>query len=133
MHDVYAALFDPDADDLRARFEASSDVLVLDYVLLSPKWRGLGVGLLAVRKLLDLLGGGCGLVVSSIAPLNPDSREFFDVPEGWIPRPADEEARKKLRRYFGRMGFGRIGRRDLDGLSLSQVTTTLPDLILPEK
>ena len=37
------------------------DLLVLDYVVLVPKWRGLKIGLLAVRKMVDLLGGGCGL------------------------------------------------------------------------
>src|SRR5262249_17268979 len=45
-HDLYAALFDPVEDDLkepiRGRFDAAeSDVLVLDYILLSPRWRGL--------------------------------------------------------------------------------------------
>src|SRR5262249_42472750 len=45
------------------------DLLVLDFVVLSPKWRRLKLGLLAVRRLVDLVGGGCGLAVSLIAPL----------------------------------------------------------------
>jgi hypothetical protein len=110
-------------------------VLVLDYVLLSPRWRGLKIGLLAARKLIDLLGGGCGLAVSWIYPLNPDADEFRKVPKGWIPCHADEagkrEARRKLRRYYRQMGFKRVGRTRLDGLSLARVTPTLADLIRP--
>jgi hypothetical protein len=80
MHDLYAALFDPAQDDLkeeiRSQFDGvEADVLVLDYVLLAPRWRGLKLGLLAARKLIDLLGGGCGLTVADIAPLNT----------AWIP------------------------------------------------
>jgi hypothetical protein len=140
MHDVYAALFDPATDDLQESVRDqidgfNSDVLVLDYILLSPRWRRLKIGLLAARKLIDLLGGGCGLAVSWVYPLNPDADEFSKVPAGWIPRHADEaeerDARRKLRRYVGRMGFERIGRTRLDGLSLAWVTPTLADLIWP--
>ena len=42
------------------------DILVLDYVLLSPRWRGLNLGLAAARRVIDVLGGGCGLVVSAL-------------------------------------------------------------------
>jgi hypothetical protein len=142
MHEVYAALFDPASDDLkesvRGQFDGcDADVLVLDYILLSPRWRGLKLGLLAARKVIDLLGGGCGLAVSRVYPLNPDADEFRKVPEGWIPRHADKaeerEARRKLRRYFRRMGFQRIDRTRFDGLSLAQVTPTLADLLRPRR
>jgi hypothetical protein len=140
MHEIYAALFDPATDDLRESVRDQldgfvADILVLDYILLSPRWRGLKIGLLAARKLIDLLGGGCGLAVSWIYPLNPDAPEFAKVPAGWIPRHADEagerEARRKLRRHFRRMGFERIGRTRFDGLSLTRVTPGLADIIRP--
>jgi hypothetical protein len=140
LHEVYAALFDPTEDDLkepiRGRFHVlDSDVLVLDYVLLSPRWRGLKLGLLAARKLLDLLGGGCGLAVSYIAPLNPDAEEFRKVPKGWIPRHQTEveerEAKKRLRRHFRQLGFGRVGRTRFFGMSLAERTPTLADLVRP--
>jgi hypothetical protein len=140
LHEVYAALFDPAEGDLKAslrrRFHTlDSDVLVLDSVLLSPRWRGLKLGLLAARKLIDLLGGGCGLAVSYIAPLNPDADEFRKVPKGWIPRHETEgeerEAKKRLRQYFRQLGFRRVGRTRFFGLSLSQMTPTLADLIRP--
>jgi hypothetical protein len=140
LHAVYAALFNPAEDDLKAairgRFDAmDSDVLVLDYVLLSPRWRGLKLGLLATRKLIDLLGGGCGLAVSYIAPLNPDADEFLKVPKGWIARHETEveerAAKKRLRQYFRQLGFRRVGKTRFFGLSLAQVVPTLADLIRP--
>jgi hypothetical protein len=142
MHDLYAALFDPDQDDLRdeirTKFDAfDSDVLVLDYVLLSPQWRGLKLGLLATRKLLDLLGGGCGLAVCWVYPLNADADQFTKVPRGWIPRQQskdeEREARRKLRHHFRRLGFRRIGTTRFDGLSLSQGSPSLSELIRPKR
>ena len=40
----------------------------------------LKLGLLAVRRLIDLVGGGCGLVVADIRPLNPSSHGDLGVP-----------------------------------------------------
>src|SRR5690242_2304913 len=137
LHEVYAAVFDPVIDDfkeaVRKQFDGfDSDVLVIDYVLLAPRWQGLRLGLLAVRKMVDLLGGGCGLTVSYIAPLNADAEEFKKVPAGWIPHHPGEgeerQAKKKLRRYFRRMAFERIGKTRFHGLSMAQIVPTLADL-----
>jgi hypothetical protein len=142
MADLYAALFDVAQEGLseavRDQFDAfDSDLLILDYVLLAPRWRGLRIGLLAARKLVDLLGGGCGLVVSWVCPLNPDADEFQKVPKGWVPRAEGEgeerAARKRLRRHFARMGFERIAGTRYDGLSLTRITPTLADLLRPKR
>jgi hypothetical protein len=138
MHEVYAALFDPETDDLgddvRTQFECiDSDVLVLDYVLLAPRWRGLRLGLLAARKLVDMAGGGWGLTVAYIAPLNPGSVEFKGVPEGWLPRPEGRAAKKKLRRHFRRMGFERVEGTRFHGLSMAKAVPTLEDLLRPRR
>jgi hypothetical protein len=137
MCDLYAALFDPETDyftdAIIQRFEAiDSDLLVLDYVILDPRWRGLKLGLLAARKMADLLGGGCGLVVSHIAPLRPDAYEMLRVPRSWLPRPK-KQAIAKLRRYFRQMGFERIGRTCYYGLSMARMTPTLADLLRPSR
>jgi hypothetical protein len=76
MHVLHSRLFERRGYDFKkdivAQFDTvESDLLVIDYVLLHPRWRGLKLGLLAVRKMVDMLGGGCGLTVSEIAPLNP--------------------------------------------------------------
>jgi hypothetical protein len=142
MHDLYAALFDPESEYFDAsiiqQFEATdSDLLILDYVVLHPRWRGLRLGLLAVRKMVDLLGGGCGLVVSHIAPLRHESHQMLRVPKSWLPRHETDEDRKdavrKLRRYFRRMGFERIGRTPYCGLSMARLTPSLTELLGPPR
>jgi hypothetical protein len=140
MHVLHTLLYEPGGhnfnDSMVAQFEAmESDCLVLDYVVLHPKWRGLKLGLLAARRLIDLLGGGCGLVVSHMAPLNRHAPRLLRIPASWIPRHETAEAEKfaarKLRRYFKRMGFERIGKTPYYGLSLTRVTPTLTDLLKP--
>jgi hypothetical protein len=85
--------------------------------------------------LIDLLGGGCGLVVSDIAPLSHEAPDLLKIPAPWVPRNETREAKKqaarKLRRYFRRMGFERIGKTSYYGLSLTRVTPTLADLLRP--
>ena len=138
MHEVYRAVFDANDDDIREEIRTQfdgfdSDVLVVDYVLLAPRWRDLRLGLLATRKLVDLFGGGCGLVVSFVHPLNPEADQFRRVPAGWIPRHAnsdeEKEARRTLRRYFRRMGFRKIEGTRFDGLSTAQPVPSLSDLL----
>jgi hypothetical protein len=112
------------------------DCLVLDYVVLHPRWRGLRLGLLAARKMVDLLGGGCGLTVAEVLPLDPRVYELVGVPASWIPghdtAESRLEAREKLRRYVERLGFERVGRTDSYGLSMARKTLTLADLLRPE-
>jgi hypothetical protein len=142
LQEVYAALFDVEEDDLsidiRNQFDTvTSDVLVLDYILLNPRWRGVKLGLLAVRKLIDLLGGGCGVVAARLGPLNPKAAKCRELSPDWLPRLADQNevraARRKLRRYFRRVGFERIPGTRLHGLSLNRYTPTLADLLRPGK
>src|SRR5436190_11131835 len=109
LHEVHALFYEPDLYHFREplidRFDATDcDCLVLDYVVLHPRWRGLRLGLLAVRKMVDLLGGGCGLAVSEVLPLAPEAHDLLNVPRSWLPRGNTREAVLKLRRYFRRLG-----------------------------
>lgn len=142
MCDLYEALFDPETDyftdAILGQFEPMAwDLLLLDYIILNPRWRGLKLGLLATRRMVDLLGGGCGLVVSHIAPLRPDAFEMLRVPKSWLPRHETSEGRRravlKLRRYFRQMGFERIGRTCYYGMSMVRQTPTLADLLRPSR
>ena len=135
-------MIDPETDyfthDIVRRFMAMDpDLLVLDYVVLSPRWRGLKLGLLATRKMVDLLGGGCGLVVYHIAPLRRDAYRMLRVPKNWLPRQKSIEGRKRavvtLRRYFRQMGFERIGRTCYYGLSMARKVPTLAELLKPSR
>jgi hypothetical protein len=140
MFDLFQVLFAPEtnyfSDAIMRQFEpVDPDLLILDYVILNPRWRGLKLGLLAARKLVDLLGGGCGLVVSHIAPLRHEAHEMLRVPRSWLPRHKTaqdgKQATGKLRRYFRLMGFERIGRSCYYGLSMARLTPTLSDLLRP--
>jgi hypothetical protein len=140
MHVVHTLLYEPRQYHFRQefidRFDAMDcDCLVLDYVVLRPRWRGLRLGLLAARKMVDLLGGGCGLTVSDIAPLWHGAREMLKVPRAWLPRHETKEERQnaivKLRRYYRQMGFERIGRTAYYGLSMARQLPTMADLLRP--
>ena len=138
MHEAHSLLYEPGGygfkECLVAAFDAVGwDCLVLDYVILRPRWRGLRLGLLAARKMVDLLGGGCGLTVAEVLPLEPDAQDVVGVPASWLPRHDAEEGAKKLRRDCRRLGFERIGRTDYYGLSMVRNNPTLADLLRPEK
>lgn len=78
------------------RFDAiESDFLTLDYVVLSPRWRRLKIGLLAVRKLVDFIGRGCGLALSLIAPLRQDAHKMVGVPKAWLPENETKQDRRE--------------------------------------
>ncbi|MDY3553043.1 hypothetical protein R5W24_002133 [Gemmata sp. JC717] len=137
---LHALLYEPERyhfrEEVMARFDAADpDLLVLDYVVLAPKWRKLKLGLLAVRKLVDLIGGGCGLAVSDISPLRRDAASLLRVPARWLTRYAGREERRaatvRLRRYYRRMGFSRLGRTPYYALPLNQVTPTATELLEP--
>jgi len=138
LHEVQTLLYEPGGYhywvELVDRFDqAGWDTLVLDYVVLHPKWRGLRLGLLAARKMVDLLAGGCGLVVCDIAPVRSDAADLLRVPRSWLPKHETTAARKQgvlsLRRYFRQMGFERIGRSRYYGLSMARTAPTLADLL----
>jgi hypothetical protein len=140
MHFLHTLLFEPNRDifkeSLFRGFDAlEMDLLIIDYVILAPQWRGLKLGLLAVRKMIDLLGGGCGLTVADIAPIDPDEHKALRVPAAWIPKNETAEERKeanqRLRGYFKRMGFRRIGRSPYYGLSMARAVPGLAELLRP--
>lgn len=141
LHLLHTLLYEPEGYSFRSpiedKFDAIEwDLLVLDYVVLAPKWRGLKIGLLAARKVVDLLGGGCGLAVSLIAPLRHDSHTLLNVPPSWIPRSPDKESRRaaavKLRQYYRRMGFVRLGRTAYYALSMMKTMPASEELLEPE-
>jgi hypothetical protein len=140
LHHLHTLLYEPDGYGFREAIAQSfdaveTDLLVLDFVVLSPKWRRLKLGLLAVRKLVDLVGGGCGLAVSLIAPLRHSAAKVLRVPPSWLPRHTSKGERRaatvKLRRYFRRMGFRRLGRSPYYALPVKQVTPGAAELLGP--
>ena len=45
------------------------DLLIVDYVEVYPKFRGLGIGVSAIHRTIDVFGTGCGLVACKPWPL----------------------------------------------------------------
>jgi hypothetical protein len=141
MHVVRTLLYEPDGYEWKAELTdqfgvLASDCLVFDYVVLHPKWRGLKLGLLAVRKTIDLVGVGCGLVACDIAPLRHEAHSLLKVPPAWLPEHGTVGEKKagvrKLRRYFRRLGFRRIGRTAYFGLSMTRQAPSAAELLRPE-
>ena len=141
MHVVHTLLYEPNAYELKAELVGQFDVLgfdclVFDYVILHPKWRGLKLGLLAVRKTVDLVGVGCGLVACDISPLRHEAHSLLKVPPAWLPQLSTVEEKKaavrKLRRHFRRLGFRRIGKTPYFGLSMTRQAPSASELLRPE-
>jgi hypothetical protein len=139
---LHSLLYEPDGHSLKERvmaeFDATdADLLLIDHVILAPRWRKLRLGLLAVRKLVDLVGGGVGLAVSEIAPLRTSAHKQLRVPADWLPRHTTKEERKaatvRLRRYFRRMGFRRLAQTPYYALSLTQITPAANELLGPDQ
>ena len=134
LQQLYTALYEPDEEHFKKRivdqFEAMhSDCLFIDYVVLNPRWRGLRLGLLALRKFIDLAGGGCGLTVTHIRPLDPDAQTSLNVPASWLPCHDRKEAMRKLRSHIKQLGFERINHTPYHGLSMAKLTPTIADLL----
>src|SRR5205085_1777674 len=104
---------------VRERFGVaeSPDLLVLDTVVLHPRWRGLKMGQLIARRLIELLGTGCGLVLADVRPLRADSCEALGVPPHWAPA-ANEEGQSKLERYAAHIGMQHLRGTNLFGMPL---------------
>jgi hypothetical protein len=126
LHEVCCAVFNLETgdyrDDVSRKFGClDSDLLLIDRLILDPKWRGLRLGLLVLRRLVDLHEGGCGLVVCRPYPLEgPDTPDQIRV------------GKIRLRRYIRTMGFRRVGKSDFYGLSTSHRTPKFEDLLQPE-
>jgi hypothetical protein len=116
------ALFDPETadfhEDVTEEFDcASSDLLFFQSLRLAPRWRGLRLGLLAVRAVADRLESGCGLIVC-------DPLDLRDADE------AGKATAGQRRRYWRRLGFRPLRRdRRLYALSPSQLAPTVDDLL----
>jgi hypothetical protein len=125
LYRLYARLYGPKSYAFRPLvtqqfMTLSSDLLVLDTIVLDPRWRGVRLGLLVARRLVSLLGSGCGLVVGNITPYKGGLR----VPAAWVPRYASDrerrDARERLRDYFAAVGFKRVGRSAIYAMSIAE-------------
>lgn len=116
----YYSLYTPDMDfrpkvlaALQGGERWAPNMLVLERLEILPKYRGQGAGLRVLRWLHFHFGMGCGIVVMKPYPLqfeggepheNANETTFKRLRLGAFTAEF-EPARKKLRDYYGRLGF----------------------------
>lgn len=99
------------------------DLLIIDYVEIYPKFRGLGIGVSAINRTIDVFGAGCGLVVCKPWPLQftpAIARDQKALKRLDVPNVREYVALRKLRVYWSRIGFWPLGNTGIYVLSLSQ-------------
>ena len=99
------------------------DLLIIDYVTIYPKFRGLGIAEAAIHRTIGIFGTGCGLVACKPWPLQ-FTPSVADDPEALTilapPNVGKAEAIRKLRLYWSRLGFWPLGNTGIYVLSSSQ-------------
>lgn len=125
--DVYQALYDPETHELREsvvklafqdEYSSTYNVLLLDRLVIYPEHRGHGLGLIALRALMQEFRSFVSLIVMKPYPLQ------FESEEGPTHEPLDGLGREhwkldafprretvataKLRKYYSKLGFVRV-------------------------
>ena len=129
--EIYETLFDPRTDELRKNVKEQlgnvslRNILVITRVEILPEYRGIGIGLATVWRLIRHHSAECGIVVLKAFPFQFKARRLSDLEErdwnkkmGYDPhRHKMEFAHEKLLLHIMKLGFERIG--DMGVLALS--------------
>jgi GNAT superfamily N-acetyltransferase len=124
----FEPLFDLDTgfwkEEVQDEYEVSGcDLLIIDCVEIHPRWRGLGVGPAAVDRTIDIFGPGCGLVACKPWPLQftpTFARDQKALTKLKAPGVGRDEAVRKLRAYWSRLGFWPLGETGIHVLGMAQ-------------
>jgi len=109
---------------IQSEFEVVDlNLLIIEYVAIHPKFRGLRIAEAAIHRTIDIFGAGCGLVACKPWPLQftpsvADDQEALKRLE--LPNVSKGEAIRKLRSYWSRLGFWPLGNTGIYLLSVSQ-------------
>jgi hypothetical protein len=121
--EYYSAVLDPEMEWREAVTKQfgggliETDVLAFTKLVIEPAYRGKHLGLLALLRTMQIFNAGCGLTLIKPWPLQYTSKEFEELEkhgktsQGWTDRQRKQEF-TKLRRYWSRLGFERIGSTD---------------------
>lgn len=111
-------------EEVQDEYEASGcDLLIIDCIEISPKFRGTGVGPIAIDKTIDLFGPGCGLVACKPWPLQftpAFARDPNTLTRLKVPGVGQGEAVRKLRAYWSKLGFWPLGETGIYLLGMAQ-------------
>ncbi|HEV2468575.1 MAG TPA: hypothetical protein VGS78_05235 [Candidatus Sulfotelmatobacter sp.] len=111
-------------EEIQDEFEVVDlDLLIIDYVAIHPKFRGLRIAESAIHRTIDIFGTGCGLVACKPWPLQftpsvADDKEALKRLA--LTNVSKGEAIRKLRSYWSRLGFWPLDNSGIYLLSLSQ-------------
>ena len=134
MAEVYETLFDPHTDELRKNVKELlgnvpfRNILVIDRVEILSAYRGMGIGLATVWRLIRHHSTGCGIVVLKAFPFQFRTGRLSDLEEsdwnkkmGYDPNSQTMEfAHENLLFHVMKLGFERIGDRGVIALSTSR-------------
>lgn len=111
--EYWELLFDLDTgcwkEEVQDEYEASGcDLLIIDCMEISTRFRGTGVGPIAIDRTIDIFGPACGLVACKPWPLQftpafAGDRKALNRLKA--PGVGQDEAVRKLRAYWSELGF----------------------------
>jgi len=140
LEEYYGPLIDPKTNDLRAQLEEKydvvhSDILIIDEIMILEKYRHKKIGLAAMLRTIETFGGGVGLAAIKPFPLQFSSAHR--VESDWDRKmgfasfcTSENEAFKKLRRYWGTLPFEQLPGSDICVMSLALRHPSLKSLDL---
>ena len=111
-------------EEIQNEFETVDlDLLIIDYIVIHPEFRGLGIAESAIHRMIDIFGTACGLVACKPWPLQFTPSIANDpkaLKQLAVPDISEGEAIRKLRSYWSRLGFWPIRNTGICVLSRSQ-------------
>jgi hypothetical protein len=111
-------------EEVQDEYEASGcDLLIIDCMEISPKFRGTGVGPITVDRTIDIFGPACGLVACKPWPLQftpAFARDRKALNRLKAPGVEQGEAVRRLRAYWSRLGFWPLGETGIYLLGMAQ-------------
>ncbi len=116
-------------DALEEVFESAGDgqdLLIIDEIALTPAHRGQLVGLRTLRRLVQLLGSGCGFATTIVFPLQFQDRRLHEFDQH--PERSRKRAETHLGRYLERLGFQHLPDSVMHAVSMAY---ELPALTAP--
>jgi hypothetical protein len=126
--EYWELLFDLDTgrwkEKVQDEYEASGcDLLIIDCIQISPKFRGMGVSSIAIDRTIDIFGPVCGLVACKPWPLQftpAFARDRKALNRLKAPGVGQDEAVRKLRAYWSKLGFWPLGETGIYLLGMAQ-------------
>jgi GNAT superfamily N-acetyltransferase len=126
--EYWEVLFDLDTgywkEEIQDEYDASGcDLLIIDSMEIRPKFRGTGVAPAAIERTIDIFASGCGLVACKPWPLQftpAFARDRKALKKLKAPGVGQDEAVRKLRAYWSRIGFWPLGQTGIYLLGMAQ-------------